>query len=230
MKHAVAMALAGLAMMTAPAAVAQKSLSAAEWDGLHKVDSKKFTAAYLAPDADFKAYTKMLIDPTEAAFRKNWQRNYNSSQLDLSQRISDDDARKMLAAAQSGFQDIFAQTYREAGYEIVTAPGPDVLRLKTYVINIDVMAPDKQGTSRSRTYSSQAGSGMLVIEARDSMSGALLARGVDQRRIGDTTWMVNRSSVSNRADIARAFKTWAGMSVDALANLKAMPPVAVAQN
>jgi hypothetical protein len=106
----------------------------------------------------------------------------------------------------------------------------DVLRLKTYVIDIDVAAPDKQGASRTRTYSGQAGSGTLVIEARDSMSGALLARGVDNRRIGDTNWMISRSSVSNRGDFARAFRTWAGMSVQALANLKAMPPLAVAQN
>lgn len=83
--------------------VPQRSPSPPEWDGLHKVDSKKFSAAYLAPDADFKSYTKVLIDPTEAAFRKNWQRNYNSSQSDLSQWILDDEARTMLAAAQSGF-------------------------------------------------------------------------------------------------------------------------------
>jgi hypothetical protein len=80
------------------------------------------------------------------------------------------------------------------------------------------------------TYSGQAGSGTLVIEARDSMSGALLTRGVDKRRIGDTNWMISRSSVSNRSDFARAFRAWAGMSVQALANLKAMPPLAVAQN
>ncbi|HEX5008706.1 MAG TPA: hypothetical protein VFV70_16450, partial [Hyphomonadaceae bacterium] len=65
---------------------------------------------------------------------------------------------------------------------------------------------------------------------RDSMSGALLGRGVDKRDIGDTTWMVRRTSVENRADFERAFKTWGKMSVDALNNLKAMAPAAVAQN
>jgi hypothetical protein len=230
MKHVLGVVLAGLLLSTTPVAVAQKK-APADWDGLHKVESKKFDAAYLAPGADFKAYTKVMLDPTEAAFRKNWQRDWNDEHsLDLEQRITDDTARKMLTAVQTGMQDVFAKTYQDAGYQIVTAPGPDVLRLKTYVINLDVAAPDLQTASRTRTFSSEAGSGVLVIEARDSMSGALLGRGVDKREIGDTSWMVRRTSVDNRADFDRAFKTWAKMSVDGLAALKAMPPVAVAQN
>lgn len=105
-----------------------------------------------------------------------------------------------------------------------------MLRIKTYIINLDVTAPDLPTASRTRSFSSEGGSGVLVLEARDSMSGALLGRGVDKREIGDTSFFVRRTSVSNQADFDRAFKTWAKMSVDGLNNLKAMAPVAVAQN
>jgi hypothetical protein len=229
MRHLLSAGLAGLMIFAAPLAVAQKK-TPTEWDGLSKVESKKFDAAYLAPGTDFKAYTKVMLDPTEAAFRKNWQRDWNSSHIDLEQRISDEEARKILSAAQTGVQEVFTKSYQEGGYQVVTAPGPDVLRIKTYIINLDVTAPDLQTASRTRTFSSDAGSGVLVLEARDSMSGALLGRGVDKRELGDSDWMMRRSSVSNRADFERGFKTWGKMSVDALNNLKAMAPVAVAQN
>jgi hypothetical protein len=72
----------------------------------------------------------------------------------------------------------------------------------------------------------------MIIEIRDSMSGAVLARGIDTRDVGDMGFAVRRTRVSNRTDFERVFKTWATMSVDGLATLKAMPPigVAVAQN
>jgi hypothetical protein len=232
MKHALKAALAGLLVISAPIADAQKKQPPAEWDGLQKVAAKKFDLAYLLPGADFKTYTKVMIDPTEAAFRKNWQRDYNNTNRSLDMRITDDEAREMLTAVQTAFHEIITQAYKDNGYEVVTAPAPDVMRLRTAVFNIDVDAPDQMTASRTRTYSSEAGQASMMIEVRDSMSGAVLARGIDSREVGDMGFTVRRSRVSNRADFERVFKNWAQMSVDGLATLKAMPPigVAVAQN
>lgn len=213
--------LAGLCLVVSPLAAAQTKAQT-DWNGLHKVETKKFDEARLLPGADFKAYTKVMIDPTEAAFRKNWQKDWNDKHFDFNERITDEEARRILAAAQSGFQDIFTKTYQEAGYQVVTTPGPDVLRLKTYILNLDVAAPDFQ-KSNVRTYSKEGGSGVLVLEARDSMSGAMLAQGVDGREFGDSAWAMRRTSLSNRSDFEAAFKVWAKMSVDGLAALKALP-------
>jgi hypothetical protein len=217
-------------VFAAPLSEAQKK-PPTEWDGLQKVDAKRFDLAYLLPGADFRAYTKVMIDPTEAAFRKNWQKDFNSGNRSLDMRISDDEAREMLQAVQTSFHEIITQAYKDAGYQVVTTPGPDVMRLKTGVFNIDVDAPDQMTASRSRTYSSEAGQASLIVEVRDSMSGAVLARGIDSRNIGDG-FTVRRTRVSNRADFEREFKNWAKMSVDGLETLKALPPVgaAVAQN
>jgi hypothetical protein len=230
MKHVVTAALAGLMVFAAPLSEAQKK-PPTEWDGLQKVDAKRFDLAYLLPGADFRTYTKVMIDPTEAAFRKNWQKDFNSGNRSLDMRISDDEAREMLQAVQTSFHEIITQAYKDAGYQVVTTPGPDVMRLKTGVFNIDVDAPDQMTASRSRTYSSEAGQASLIVEVRDSMSGAVLARGIDSRNIGDG-FTVRRTRVSNRADFEREFKNWAKMSIDGLETLKAMPPIgaAVAQN
>jgi hypothetical protein len=232
MKHALKAGLAGLVVFSWPIADAQKKQPPAEWDGLQKVAAKKFDLAYLLPGADFKTYTKVMIDPSEAAFRKNWQKDHNNATRSLDMRITDDEAREMLKAVQTAFDEIITQTYKNNGYQVVTTPGPDVMRLKTGVFNIDVDAPDQMTASRTRTYSSEAGRASLIVEVRDSMSGAVLARGIDSRDVGDMGFTVRRSRVSNRADFERVFKTWAQMSVDGLATLKAMPPigVAVAQN
>src|SRR5437899_3713422 len=214
----VALALIGA---TAPPAAAATPPPA--WDGLSLVKAKKVQAVYLLPGADFRGYSKVMIDPTEVAFKKDWVRDYNSRAV--SSRISDADAKKMLEAARTGFEEIFRQAYADAGYQVVTEPGADVLRVRTAVANLYVTAPDRQTMGRSRTYSREAGSATLILEVRDSLSGALLGRAVDSRIAGDTGPYM-RNSVTNRADFKQLFARWAKISADGLTELKAMSPVA----
>ncbi len=228
MKHGLKAALAALMLIATPAAGAQ---TMEEWDGLQRVTSNRFfDSAFIAPGADFSTFTKVMIDPTEVSFRRNWQRDWNSGRRGTSGRISDADARRILETAQSGFEEIFVQAFQAAGHTVVREPGPDVMRIRTYVVNLDIAAPDTRSPGRRQTFTGRAGSGVLVVEARDSMSGALLARGVDQRTMGDSAWLIQRNRATNRADFARAFRVLAQMSVDATAALKALPPIAVAQN
>jgi len=217
-----AAAIAGLFLLSAPAALAAATPDT--WDGLVEVKSDKFDDAYLAPGADFRSYAKVMIDPTDVAFQKNWLRDYNND-VDLSHRLSDAEAQEILADMQAGFGELLTAAYREAGYEIVTAPGPDVLRLRTSIINVDIAAPDVMAAGRVSNFSREAGRATLVIEARDSMSGAILGRGVDKRDVGDSAFMVRRTSTSNKADFERVFKAWAGLSADALTKLRGMPPI-----
>ncbi len=56
-----------------------KDESGGAWDGLVEVKPKRLDAAYLMPGADFRPYTKLMIDPVEVAFRKNWMRDVNDS-------------------------------------------------------------------------------------------------------------------------------------------------------
>lgn len=215
-------AILGFAVLALPASGAKPPDT---WDGLLKIKSKFFDVAYVAPGADFRSYSKVMIDPTEAAFRKDWQKRYNNSQVGLSMRISDEEAREALEKVQAGFQEVFAEAYTTAGYEVVTTPGPDVLRLRTAVFNIDVAAPEQTTASRSYSFSSEGGNASLMLEARDSMSGAILARAIDHRDIGDSGFMMRRTELSNRSDFMRAFKFWAKISADAFTNVRSIQPV-----
>jgi hypothetical protein len=210
--------IAGLVLAAAPTAIAQNQ-PALQWEGMQKASWKAFDEAWQTPGFDFRSYTKVMIDPAQATFRKDWQRDYNKVHFDLENRIRDEDAQKILAEAQKALGDEFTRAAQEAGYQVVTAPGPDVVRLTPFLTDLDVRAPDLRISARNESFAEEAGSARLVLEVRDSTSGALLAGGVDKRDIGDLTLLERRTSVSNRADFSRAFRRWAEFSFDALNGL-----------
>ena len=113
-----------------------------------------------------------MMDPVEVAMEKDWMSDYNR-EATLSQRLTQEDIERILQAAREGFTEVFTEAYREAGMELVTAPGADVLRLRPGVVDLFVSAPDTMTAGRSRTYSMESGHATLFLEARDSTTGAL---------------------------------------------------------
>ena len=223
-RHFSVTAVALISAVTVSAALAAENTSPS-WDGLIPVKSKRLEAVYLMPDADFRTYTKVMFDPVEVALKKDWVRDYNRTAGDLSGQISNADVQKAFETIRTQFGDIFAKAYSDAGYQVVTTPGPDVLRLRTGVMNVSVTAPDTR-PGNSRTFSRDAGEATLILEARDSESGAVMGRAVDRRLAGDTSRLM-RNSVTNRSDFSLLFAGWAKASVDGLAELKALSPINV---
>lgn len=215
-RRLVASALLGWALIASSVA---NSAPPVEWDGLQRVPSKRFDLVYLQPGANFRNYTKVMIQPTEVAFRKNWRRDYNSGTRDLGGRVSDRDVEEAVAKGVQAATDIFRNTWSKRGYAVVDSPGPDVLKVTTGVLNISVSAPDVRTSARSRTFANEAGHATFFVELRDSMTGALLGRAVDSKVAGDNTagW---RTSVSNRSDFRQIVEEWAEDSVRGLTALK----------
>ena len=222
-RHFTLLALGGAAFAAATPALAAKP--PAEWDGLVKVKAKTFELVYLRPGADFRAYAKVILDPTEIAFEKNWKQNYNSSSLGAGQELTDRDLARMADEGRKGAAEILQKAYAAGGYPVVTDPAPDVLRVRTALVDITVSAPDTDNAMNVRSYSQNAGGATLVVEARDSLTGALLGRAIDSRTVDDFT-MQWRTRVSNRADFEQQMKTWAKNSVKGLDELKALSPIA----
>jgi hypothetical protein len=211
-----------LAVSQAPPAMAAKA--PAEWDGLVRVKSKGVDYVYLLPGADFRAYNKVMLDPTELAFRKNWLRDYNNSTMSLSSRLSERDVQEAITKGSQAASEILAEAFAQGGYPVVTQGGPDVLRLRTAVVDISINAPDVKTAGRSRSFAGEAGFATLIVEARDSVSGALLGRAVDGKVAGDNS-MLMRNSVTNRSDFRQLMKRWADISVKGLGELKAQSPI-----
>jgi hypothetical protein len=155
--------------------------AAEPWDGLVEVKSKRLDAAFVAPGADFRPYSRLMVDPTQTAFHKDWMRNMNDRR-DISRMVDSGQAQEILEAARTNFADVFQESFTKAGYTIVDRPGPDVLRVTPGVVNLYVNAPDVMSAGRSRSYTANAGEATMVLELRDSQTNALLGRVVDGAR------------------------------------------------
>lgn len=216
--------LALLALLTT-CGIAGAQDTPTSWDGLIEVKSKRMDAAFLLPGADFRPYTKVIVDPTQVAFNKDWLKDTNQSRPRLTSQVTEEQAADILAAARSNFDDIFREAFTKAGYAVVTAPAPDTMRVSTAVINLYLNAPDTMSADRSRTYTANAGEATLVMEVRDSQTGALLARVVDRRETMRSATPQLTTRVSNTSDFRRLFKDWAGITVKGIEQLKALSPV-----
>lgn len=214
--------VAAAMLVVASPAVQAKDAAQGNWDGLVEVKSKKMELVYLLPGADFRPYAKVMLDQPEVAFRKDWMRNMNDS-MDLNRRVTPADAQKILSTVGSNTGDLFAEAFTKAGYEVVTAPGADVLRVSTGVLNLYVNAPDTMSPGVTRTFTTNAGEATLVIELRDSLTNALLARVLDRRETQGLPGASN--SVTNLAEFRSLAKQWAGISTKGLVALKAASPI-----
>ena len=196
----------------------------ATWDGLVQVKAKKLALAYLRPDVDFRAYSKVMFDPPEVAFDKNWQRDFNRSTMSLAGRVSDSDVREAVEEAKKSVSNIFPERFTQEGYQVVAAPGPDVLRLSVGIMDLQVNAPDRNLGARSRSYSMDAGEATFVVEVRDSLTNQLLGRALDRREAGEGP-AYRRTYSSNVGDFEALFDNWARVAARGLNDLKAASPV-----
>lgn len=199
--------------------------------GLVQVRTERFQRVYVRPGSDFRSYTKVMLDPAEVAYSPRWMRDINTTRMDLWRRTSSEDAKKIAADMQTGFDETFAAAFKRAGYEIVNAPGPDVLRLTPKVVDLYINAPENITTSsRTRVYTVEAGQATLALDIVDSTSGTLLERIVDPKTAGDRgnfrSSVMRTSPATNYGDFGGLFQSWATTTLENLGNLKAQSPVA----
>ena len=203
-------------------------------EGLVEVKVKKVDKGWLLPDADFRQYTRVMIDPAEVSFRKGWMLEQNRKRMRMGggKKITETDLQEIAAVARSGFGHIFEQAFVEAGWQIAREPAEDVLRLQPEIVDLYITAPDMPTVGNTRSYTVEAGEARLVLAAHDSTTNALLAVAVDRREAGGQgggggvaqfTW-TTRSS--NRSDFEHLFRRWARICVEGVEELKAQSPIA----
>jgi hypothetical protein len=190
-------ALAGCASMQAPP----------QWEGLQRQASRTLDEVYVLPGAQFSQYGRVRLDPAEVAFARSW--DPNAGERDLSRRVTPEDIQEIKDGLAQLLQSTFAEELAKGGYQVTTENAPDVLRVTPQIVDLYVNAPDTMAPGRSRTYVMDAGRMTLVVEARDSVTGQLLARVVDRKQGTDFGTLQWANSVSNSAEARRAISQWA---------------------
>jgi len=191
-------------------------------DGLVKVTPRRMEMAWLRPGADFRPYTKVIVGTTQVAFYPSWLKDYNLN-AGLGNWVSQDDANRIMAAAQTNFDEIFRDAFRKAGYEVVTTTGPDVLRVNSAIVDLMVNAPKGDNLGQT-TWIITAGQAALIVEVRDSTTNALLGRVADRRATQDLARQIATNAV-NLYDFRQLFSLWAGICTSALGELKTVSPI-----
>ncbi len=176
------------------------------WDGLERRDVKGIDQVYVRPNFKFPHYKKVIIDPVQVEFSKNWDQN---STIDLSRRLDAADIQKIKDGLGQLLRERFTRELSAGGYQVTDVPADDTIRVSPDIINLYINAPDKMSAGISRTYTTNAGEMTLDMEVHDSVTGQLLARVVDKQRALDTGRLQWTNSVTNSADAERAIDVWA---------------------
>ena len=180
-------------------------------DGLDLVRSDKHSAVYVKSEAQLDIYDEFAIVPCEVAFRKNWQRDYNSAHRSSGQQIKERDIdrikRELGEECTAFFTDALSE---EPSYNLVTEwqEGQDVLLVRPNIVNLNITSPDVSSPSMTRSYSASAGSMTLYLELIDAETSEVLVRAYDSKADPDS--FVNYANkITNRQAADRMLKNWA---------------------
>ena len=176
-------------------------------DGLVRVDNTRMAGVWVRPDINLDGYDKIILEGAGIEFRP--AKDVASSLARSRQTtfpLSEESKKRVVSIASEEFREALSASSR---FKLVTEPGPDVLLVRGALLDVaSNVPPDSVG--RNDIYLSQIGEATLVIEIRDSTSGAILARAIDRRvaeGIGGN--MSYSNSASNWADVRRLAQRWA---------------------
>ena len=157
-----------------------------------------------------RRFTKVPLSdiPKKSAGETIWQRNTKVA----GRRVSNKDMEKIKVEAAELLHESFKKELDEVvGYKFVDESGDKVMILRPALIDLEITAPDIPVAGRVTNYVASAGAATIFLELYDSVSGEILARIVDRRRMQDYGVARWANSVTNRADAARMFKRWASL-------------------
>ena len=190
-------------------------------DGLHRVDNSKMALAYVKPDVDISSYTKIMLDPVSIAYKKEprgtgrMRTAHHESNFALTPKQTE----KMKGLFQESAVNALTS---DNGYQIVSHPGPDVLRVSCALIDLVVTVPTQEPVGRSRTFAESYGAVTLVVELRDSETGEIFARVADRKEPGSNVGMNEVSRVAVTSDLRRLFKFWSGYLREGLDKVRSL--------
>ena len=186
--------------------LAKKDPPAVNDEGMELVENSEFATVYAVPGADLSIYNRIILLDATVAFKKNWQRHQNRGNP---LKVKDRDMLKIQEEVAKTFREVFTKELVDAGYAMAQEPADDVLLVKPAIVDLDVIAPDIQDSTRTRSFSRSAGEMTLNLELFDSVTDDKIAKATDRKRDVDRGYLQWRNSVRNQADARRMMTKWA---------------------
>jgi len=180
----------------------------ATYDGLYPVDGGTADAAWARPGADISKYSKIMLQGVGIEYRPGGE----SGRLYHARRNADH--YDMTDKQKTRLEEILRESFlKELGksehFTIADEAGPDVLLIRGGLLDVVSYVPP-ESVGRVEVILSSVGEATLVLEIRDSVSGAIIARAVDRRVAGDSAGGFTRSNrVMNTAEVRVMIRSWA---------------------
>jgi len=213
-----------IALVLPLAASAAKQPPQSTFDGLELQPDTKLAVVYLRPGVDFSGYRRVALLEPGVAFRKNWQRDQNSTNPLAVSKKDMEDIRKALGAL---FLEVFREQLTKGGYELTDQAGEDVLVLRPAIIDLDISAPAAAEMGRSRTFATSAGAMTLYLEVYDADTNEILGRAVDRKETRDYGRMMWQNAATNKTEARRLLTDWADTLRNGLDAIRATRPAPI---
>jgi len=178
-------------------------------EGLAAVKSSTLDEVYLRPTVDLTGYRKVMIDPARVQLFKGWRKSINQ-QREPSRWITVEEEQILIDTAASGMTEAVARGFKDRGFEIVTAPGPGVLRVSPSTPDLFVNAPDTvTPTRQAQITQHDAGDATLNMEIRDSVNGTVVGFVSDRNTAHQVQRFNQVTLISNQFWFDAMFSAWA---------------------
>ncbi len=111
------------------------------------------------------------------------------------------------------FEQTVGEAFREElakseRFAIVDEAGPDVLLIRGALLDVVSYIPPDNISGRVHVFLSSVGEATLVIEIRDSITNAILARAIDRGAAEDMGGWSESNRVTNTAEVRRLVRRW----------------------
>ena len=178
------------------------------FEGLVTIKSAVFDEAQVRPGIDLDDYDAVMFDDIELAFRTP-DRSKQEFPLSAEQKAD------FHAALQQAFDAEFSKMQSP---QLVTEPGPNVLRLDVRVQDIWARVPPRTAgrVGRAGVFLEALGEVTLVIEVFDSQSGEILARAIDKAALEGAGMRDGSDMLTKWDGVARLCARWAATTRDRL--------------
>jgi hypothetical protein len=169
-------------------------------DGLQRVDATMFDELYVAPGVSLAYYKRVMLDPIEIEFKKDWRKRGHPD-------LSDRDFESFRDELARQLHEKLVTELAHGGYTIAESPDKDVLRLRATIEDADFAGPEP--FNDKRTFAYVDGKMTLRVQGFDGPSGTLVARAKDHEEDTESNILERADRLTAYRNASRMFDKWA---------------------
>ncbi|MGI9204177.1 MAG: DUF3313 family protein [Woeseiaceae bacterium] len=210
LRPALALSVVSLAVgcTTGPATIDTSPGADVTFDGLYEVRNSSADVAWGVPGLDLSGYTKIKLEGAGIEYRPGGESGRTTAARSRGGPyiVTEEQKTRFRNLVQEVFREELAKSQR---FSIVDEVGPDVLLIRGAILDVVSYVP-QDAIGRVDIYLSTVAEATLVVELRDSITNAILARAIDRRAAENTAgFAVQSNRVTNAAEVRRVVRRWA---------------------